>query len=72
MKIKKIPKSIRVSMSETLFIRMKKERITPTQIMKSHIGIHDRTTILHSLKTIQRYIDTNDILLTKYKDIICY
>ena len=49
---------------------VKKERITPTQIMKSHIGIHDRTTILHSLKTIQKYIDTNDILLTKYKDIL--
>ena len=52
------------------YCMVKKERITPTQIMKSHIGIHDRTTILHSLKTIQRYIDTNDILLTKYKDIL--
>lgn len=52
------------------YCMVKKERISPTQIMKSHIGIHDRTTILHSLKTIQRYIDTNDILLTKYKDIL--
>ena len=37
MKIKKIPKSIRVSMSETLFIRMKKEE-KETTLKMSQIG----------------------------------